>query len=130
MNSDFSDPQRAVAYITSGLASEFPEGEVEVIAFRGPHIVPRHLIASTKEVRPLLDRFCHDYRGVSVRFTPQNAYGMVATMESHPEFSPGGSKSKHPEENPRIVILLRRNADQDVLVGTRDHPPVWRASAP
>ena len=123
MHSDFSDSQRAVAYVTAGLSSEFPNGELEVIAFRGTHVVPRHMLVPAAQVRPILDRLCHEFRGVSVQYMPHHVYGMVAILESHPEYVPGGAKSQHPEENPRIVILLRRNAEQDVLVGTRAKPP-------
>jgi hypothetical protein len=124
MRSDFSDAQRAVAYVTEGLTGTFPQGEIEIIAFRGTHVAPRHFMLATTQARPVLDRLCQGFRGVSVRFTPEHAYGMVVTMESHPEFAPGGKKSKHPEDDPRVVILLRRNANQEVLIGSHWKPPV------
>jgi hypothetical protein len=124
MDSNFSDSQRAVAYVASGLESTFPNGEFELIAFRGTHVVPRHLRSNTHEVKPILDRLCHDYRGVSVRFTPESTNGLVATLESHPEFIPGGLKSKHPEENPKVVILLRHDGEHEILAGAQAMPPV------
>lgn len=123
MNSDFSDIDRAVVYLSSGLASSFPDAEMEVYLFRGPHMAPRRATASTSQLRPVLEQFCRTFHGASVCLTPNRAYGLVAKMESHPEFVPGGKKPKHPEEEPRIVVVLRRNASQEVLLGTRNKPP-------
>jgi hypothetical protein len=58
-----------------------------------------------------------------VTFTPEHVYGMVATMESHPEFTRDGKKPKHPEDEPRVVILLRRNASREVLLGSLNKLP-------
>lgn len=123
MQSDFSDIDRALTYLCQGLTSAFPQGEVEVLLFRGTAVAPRHTTAATTQLKPVLERYCRDFRGASVVLTPDHVYGLVARMDSHPEFVPGGHKPKHPEDEPRLVILLRRNASEDVLVGTRGRTP-------
>lgn len=135
MYEKFSDPEKAVSYLTTGLLHDFPDAEAEVIWFHN-HRARQHA-CSVSHITTVLSQMCAKFPKASVEYRPEHPYGYVAEIQCHGETNPSrdtkfmrrGSTS----ERARVVVLLKRIHNQDVLLGVsaapRDTPGLAQSPA-
>ena len=78
---------------------------------------PRTVTCSTQEIAPILERACRNFPLASVEYHPDNPYGFVAEIRCHGE---RGTTifERHKRDRPRVLVLLTRVGDKEVLVGS------------
>lgn len=124
MYEKFNDPEKAVSYLTSGLQHDFPDAEAEIIWFHNHRA--RHQACAVSHITPVLSTICGKYPKASVEYRPEHPYGYVAEIQCHGETNPDRDtqfiRRGASSDRPRVVVLLTRIHDHDVLVGVSAAP--------
>lgn len=122
MHEKFRDSDKAASYVTSGLTSDFPDAQAEVIQVLRNR--PRRVSIDIAHIGPVLQRMCRKFPMASVDYHPENPYGFVAEIRCHGEQGHQTTFRRHKDKEgrPRIIVLLTRVGDKDVLVGSKMVP--------
>ena len=126
MYQTFNDSAKAVDYVATGLARDFPDATAEVIQVVNNR--PRRVSCKISEVEALLQQACKGFPKASVEYHPENAYGFVAEIRCHGERSRSTTFERHKRDRPRVPVLLTRVAGKEVLVGSH-MPPKGKETA-
>jgi hypothetical protein len=120
----FNSSKQAVSFLCDGLVHDFPDAEAEVLVFHNRRSKCRECRVS--HLASMLERYCAQYPKASVEYRPENPYGFVAEIQCHGETNSKRDTNFRRRSNdfnrPRVVILLKRIHDQDVLIGTCQVP--------
>jgi len=123
MYEKFNDPEKAVSYLTTGLLHDFPDAEAEIIWFQNHRA--RQRACAVTNITPVLSQLCAQFPRASVEYRPEHPYGYVAEIQCHGETNPSRDTKfirRNTSDRPRVVILLKRIHNQDVLLGVSAAP--------
>ncbi len=124
MYEKFNDPEKAVSYLTSGLIHDFPDAQAEVIWFYNHRA--RHEDCDVAHITPVLERMCGKFPKASVEYRPEHPYGYVAEIQCHGEMNASRDtqfiRRNGGSDRARVVVLLRRINNEDILVGVSMAP--------
>lgn len=120
MHEKFRDSDKAASYVASGLRNDFPDATAEVIQILKTR--PRKTHCEVSEIGPVLQRMCKKFPMASVEYHPENPYGFVAEIRCHGERNAITTFQMHKHKRPRIVVLLTRVGDREILVGSKEAP--------
>lgn len=120
MQEKFDNPAQAASYVAEGLVKDYPDAVAEIIQVVRNH--PSTVTCTVQEIAPILEHACKDFPLASVEYHPDNPYGFVAEIRCHGELGPNTRFQRHKRDRPRILVLLTRVGDKEVLVGSYDVP--------
>ena len=124
MYEKFNDPEKAVSYLISGLMHDFPDAEADVIWFYNHRA--RQESCTVSHINTVLERMCGRFPKATVEYRPEHPYGYVAEIQCHGETNPKRDtkfmRRGATSDRPRVVILLKRIHNQDVLLGVSAAP--------
>lgn len=117
----FDNTEKAVQYILAGLEKDYPDAVLEVIQVVRNR--PRKARCSVAQAAGVLSKACERFPMASVEYHPGNPYGFVAEIRCHGEINSGHTSfSRHTSDRPRVLIMVTRVGDQEVLVGSHKVP--------
>jgi len=121
MYARFNDPEKAAAYLASGLQKDFPDATAEVTFSAGR----RHqsTTCDITHIGPVLQQMCRRFPLASVDYHPENRYGFVGEIRCHGESKGTTVFERHSSARPRVVVILKRVHDHDTLIGSASIVP-------
>lgn len=114
MGEKFREVARAVEFVSSGLAEEYPDAQAEVhtLSRRGP----TRTSCAVAELSKVLDGACDRSRGLVVKYHPGNVYGFVA------ELRPDSDNRRSARSRGRVIILVTEVGGKAIAVGSVPEP--------
>ena len=120
----YDSSQEAVAFVAGCLAEQFSDAHAELIYFSRNHA--QTVACSLEKVAGVLGKMCRRWPRITVEYTPNNKYGLVAELQCHGEKTEGHTtlwRLRKDYSRPRVVIMLTKIDGQDVLIGGKDKMP-------
>lgn len=104
MHERFNDPVRAVCYLGSGLAEDFPNGVVQLTLQSGPRL--RLQTCRTREATHLMELLCRKFRRATVYYNPDSEDGIIGELRCHCEEDIKLKCCHHGTDRPQVLVRL------------------------